>query len=508
MRVITREQSQNLDRMAMGDYGISGEDLMGNAGLKLAEFIRLNLVDIHSPKVGIVCGKGNNGGDGFAAGERLHLWGFNVTIYAMVENNAIDGDALIYSDRCQKNGLQIRFNNQLPSTIPKFDLMVDAVLGTGFSGSVRADTIPWLEWINTCKLIVSADISSGVDATTGTADPHAVNADDTVSMGYSKLGMSIEPGKSFSGHIHSVDIGFPDIINELDGRLWSVISEKEIRAILKPLAKTTHKHVQGKVLFVAGSIGMTGAAYMTTMAALRCGAGLTITCAPASLNSIYEAKITEGMTIPCPDEESGIFTQLNYDTIMNCVDWCDVVAIGPGLGQDNRTHELVESLIKTIEKPMVIDADGLRPFYRNIELFQNIKSDFVITPHIGELSQLMDIPTEFIQKDLPGTIEKIMAKLPGILVAKFAPSLVAWQGQGAVNSTGNPGLATAGTGDVLTGIIASFMAQGFGTIEAAKLGIFIHGRAADKWTEMNSQRGMIASDLLSQIGSTFRDYES
>ncbi|MBL7010528.1 MAG: NAD(P)H-hydrate dehydratase [Candidatus Marinimicrobia bacterium] len=508
MRLVTGEQSKQLDRLAMENHDISGETLMGNAGEKLAEFIRSKLMDIHNPNIGIVCGKGNNGGDGFAASDILNKWGFRVTIYSMVDQNEITGDAKIFLDRCEKNGLPIIYNINLPTSKPVFDLMVDAVLGTGFSGNIREETIPWIQWMNDCKQTVSADIPSGVNATTGTADIHAVIADHTVSMGYPKVGMTIEPGKSHSGHMHSVDIGFPEIVDKLDGRSWTIISEKEIQSILKPMEKSTHKHVQGKVLFVAGSLGMTGAAYLSTMGALRSGAGLTITCAPASLNAIYEEKITEGMTVSCEDDGQGIFTEKNYDIIMKWVDWCDVIAMGPGLGQNEQTSELVHSMVKTIEKPMVIDADGLRAFYHNPQLFRKINSDFVITPHMGELSQLTDISTELIQNDLPGSMEKFMSNFPGVLVAKFAPSLVAWKGQGGVNSTGNPGLATAGTGDVLTGLIASFMAQGFSAVEAAKLGVFIHGKAADQLAKIISQRGLIASDLFSQIGIILRNYES
>jgi NAD(P)H-hydrate epimerase len=204
----------------------------------------------------------------------------------------------------------------------------------------------------------------------------------------------------------------------------------------------------------------------------------------------------------------GFFTESNYDTIMKWVDWCDAIAIGPGLGQDDRTSALVKTLVKTIDKPMVIDADGLRPFYNCPELFQEIQSEFVITPHVGELSQLSGISSELITNDFPGSIDKFMSNFPGVLVAKFAPSFVAWNGQGAVNSTGNPGLATAGTGDVLTGMIASFIAQGFSTVEAAKVGIYTHGKAADQLAIKSSQRGLIASDLLNQLGTVLRDYES
>jgi NAD(P)H-hydrate epimerase len=253
---------------------------------------------------------------------------------------------------------------------------------------------------------------------------------------------------------------------------------------------------------------MTGAAYLATMAALRSGVGLTITCAPSSLNLVYEEKITEGMTISCEDKERGYFTEENYDEIMAWIDWCDVFSIGPGIGQNTGTARLVEKIVKTIDKPMVIDADGLVPFYNNFDLFNKIKNEFIITPHIGELSNLLGKTAKSIQKDLPKTIDEMMPSFPGILIAKFAPSLVAWETLGAVNSTGNAGLATAGSGDVLTGIVSSLMAQGYHAVEAAKSAVFIHGKASDQLAKSISQRGMISGDLLYKIGRVLQAYES
>ena len=508
MRLITREQAQELDHLAMTKHDISGESLMGNAGQKIAEFVQSQLINIHNPNIGIVSGKGNNGGDGFAVGEFLNNLGFKITIYSLVEKNNITGDAKIFHDHCGRDKVAIIYDHKPPVTKPDFDLMIDALLGTGFTGPMRDNLFSWVEWINDCKWIVAADIPSGVNANNGYVGEYAVKAQHTVTMGYSKLGMMIEPGKSNSGEVHPVDIGFPNIISDLNGRSWSTITDKEIHDIIKPVHKSTHKHIQGKVLIVAGSKGMTGAAYLATMAALRSGVGLTITCAPSSLNLVYEEKITEGMTISCEDKERGYFTEENYDEIMAWIDWCDVFSIGPGIGQNTGTAKLVKKIVKTIDKPMVIDADGLVPFYNNFDLFNKIKNEFIITPHIGELSNLLGKTAKSIQKDLPKTIDEMMPSFPGILIAKFSPSLVAWETLGAVNSTGNAGLATAGSGDVLTGIVSSFMAQGYHAVEAAKSAVFIHGKASDQLAKSISQRGMISGDLLYKIGRVLQAYES
>ncbi len=508
MRVLSREQAQSLDQLSMDVHGIPGETLMGNAGEKIAAHVQSVLGDIHSPKIGIVCGKGNNGGDGFAAGYSLRTRGFNITIYVLMEKSDIKGDSLIFHDKCLTNSVSIFYAKSLPELKPKYDLMIDAILGTGFFGELREKLLSWTEWLNEDHITVSADMPSGVNANTGHVAKGAVRANQTITMGSAKLGMTLEQGKTNCGEIHSVDIGFPNILQDIEGRKWSVIQDMTIRSILHPLDKATHKHAQGKVLVLAGSSGMTGAAYLTSMAALRSGAGLVISFAPESLHPIYETKITEGMTVNCADEGRGYFTIENYDTIMEHVNWCDVLAIGPGLGDHNDTVALVEKLVKNVNKPMVIDADGLRPFYGNNALFNAIEGDFIITPHAGEFSKLTGDSIEDVQNDYPGAIESFMADFTGVLLAKYSPSLVALKSKGYVNSTGNPGLATAGSGDVLTGVIASFIAQGIQIEDAAKAGMYIHGKAGDQLAKSMSQRGLIASDLLNQIGSVIADYES
>ena len=372
---------------------------------------------------------------------------------------------------------------------------------------MKDELLLWTAWLNEDQITVSADIPTGVNANTGHVATGAVCAGQTITMGFEKLGMALEPGKSHSGSIHQEDIGFPNIIDDLEGRKWSVIQDDDIRSILHPLKKTTHKHVQGKVLVLAGSTGMTGAAYLTSIAALRSGAGLVITFAPESLHSVYERKITEGMTVPCGDDGKGYFTLSNYDTIMEKIAWCDTMVIGPGLGGNDDTALLVEKLVQHVNKPLVIDADGLRPFYGNEALFNSIKGNFIITPHLGEFSRLTGESVENVRTDYPKAIESFISDFNGVLLAKYSPSLVAWESKGCVNSTGNPGLATAGSGDVLTGIVASFIAQGMSTEDAAKLGMYIHGKAGDQLANAISQRGMIASDLLIHIGKVISDYE-
>ena len=507
MHLLTQNQAKELDNLSSSDYDISSDSLMKNAGKEAANFIISKFENMEPQKVAIVCGKGNNGGDGFATALHLNKSNHNVVIFSIFKSEFLSSSSSAFHDQCIDNKIEIFYDANPKDIESKFDIIVDAILGIGFSGELKDNLAPWIEWINKGDTIISLDIPTGVNGDTGTIASHIVNANITITMGKIKVGMLIQPGRAFCGDIYPVDIGFPSIIDKLNGRKWRQITEGDIKSKVIPLKADTHKYQQGKVLILAGSVGMTGAAYLSTMGALRSGVGLTMTCAPSSLNNIYEQKITEGMTLVCEDGGKGYFSKNNYDLIMENVEWCDAFIIGPGLGVYDEVFQLVNKLVKNVEKPMVIDADGLRVFNNNLNLFKEINSNTVITPHLGELSRLVDMKSEIVLNNLIDVIDNFMNDYSGVLMAKFSPSLVASNLKGYVNSTGNAGLATAGSGDVLTGIIASLIAQGYALDDAALIAMFVHGKAADQLAKSISQRGMIASDLLYKIGRIFSDYE-
>jgi NAD(P)H-hydrate epimerase len=507
MRLLTKEQSRELDRRAQDEFGISDQELMGNAGQKIAEAVVKHLADQHDPCIGIICGKGNNGGDGFAAAAILKSKGFRVHLFYLGDESSLSGAPRHYYEQCIQQGLAVDFYTNLPDELPEFNLVIDCLLGTGFKAPLREVMVPWVQWINSLDAdVVSADIPSGVEANTGRLDPVAVHADLTVTMGLGKLGLYLEPGKSHAGIIQVVDIGFPEI-DKLDGRQWHLTTEQNVHSWLKPLQSRTHKHAQGKVLLVAGSTGMTGAAYLATMGALRSGAGLAVACAPASLDSIYEIKITEGMTVPCEDEGQGYLSVNHYPVIEDWFDWCDAIVIGPGLGQAEGTRELVKKLIRSAPKPLILDADGLRAAYEDPTILNAAQYPVVLTPHYGEFSRLVNLSPDKIQQNLVATIDRFLEKINCILVLKNAPTCLAWNHTGFVNSSGNPGLATGGTGDVLSGVIGGLLAQGHEPEKAAVLGVYLHGKAADEVAVEKGQRGLLASDLLSHIPSVLKAYE-
>ena len=252
---------------------------------------------------------------------------------------------------------------------------------------------------------------------------------------------------------------------------------------------------------------MTGAAALCSLGAFRVGAGLVISAAPSSINDIYEKKITEAMTLICEDNNHGYFLLNNFDEVSKKFEWADVVIIGPGIGCHNQTINFAKKIIRTCEKPMIIDADGLRVFNRNNTLFSDIKAPFVITPHYGELSRILDEDVKIINNQFTSIFDDFMEKFNGVLVAKNAPSCILHKNNVSINSSGNPGLATAGTGDVLAGMIGGFVAQGLNIEDASKLAVNIHGKAADNYVIKKGMRGMIASDILNEIPLLISDYE-
>jgi len=507
MRLLTRDQSRTLDKIAMEDHGIPGIELMGKAGEKVAQTAQQMVAEIPDPAITIICGKGNNGGDGFAAAASLKKDGFTPRILSLVKADSIQGDALHYYQQCLQNGLTVEFPETVPNSLLEGDLVIDALLGTGFRGALRPPLDDWINWINSASLpVLSIDIPSGLDANTGQINPVAIWATKTVTMGYSKLGLHLKHGRNLTGEVIPVDIGFPKT-SHIPGLKWHLFSEVQVKESLSPLSVDTYKHRQGKVLIIAGSQGMTGAAILSTYGALRCGAGLVLTCAPSSLHPIYETTILEGITQPCMDKGKGFFCALSIEDIQTKLEWCDAVAIGPGLGAHPETQTFLEQLLPGLNKPTVIDADGLRVFHNHRLDFSALKFPFIITPHWGEWCTLTGVPVAELQDEFPQAVASFMDKFPGVLVLKDAPTVTCHQNTAVVNSTGNPGLATGGTGDVLTGMIATFLAQGLDPFQAAQVAVYLHGKTADVVAASQSQRGLLASDLLNTLPTLLKPYD-
>jgi NAD(P)H-hydrate epimerase len=507
MKLLTKRQSQELDRIAIKEMGIPGATLMGNAGIEVAKTALQILGKIKNPVVLVICGKGNNGGDGFKAALELNIKGIAVQIITLPEKEKITGDARIYYDQCIEQKIELVHSSDIPFS-SDYDLIIDAIFGTGFSGQIRSPISKITNWINQQSIpVLAVDIPSGVDAENGDVADESVKADVTVTMGYKKVGMQLAPGRQQCGEIEVVEIGFPDKYYELPGLKWSLIDPKLPEVLLNPPVVDTYKHRQGKVLIIAGSTGMTGAAILSSMASIRAGAGLVLTCAPSSLNSIYEGNIIEGLTISCDDENLGYLCEHNFVQIDPHLKWCDCVLIGPGLGGAESTVKLIEQVIQSTNKPVVIDADALRPLAAGNIKLSSLDKNAVITPHFGEFEAINGIPQKEINYKLTTFLAEFMQQFAGTLVLKRATTMILNNSRAVVNTSGNQGLATGGTGDVLSGMIASYIAQGLGSYEAAQLGVYIHGLAAELSSKSKGYRGLIASDLLDKIPEVVSAYE-
>ena len=513
MKVVTPQQMRRLDRKAIREAGIPGRVLMENAGEAVADQVRSILNSRPSrSRVILIAGKGNNGGDALVAARLLHLSGVKTVTYLLAGRSDLQEEAAFNWTRlreCHAPREKVAGPgqvSQLSSAIASADLVVDGILGTGLKGTVRGLPARVIKMINASSaLVVAVDIPSGLDGETGEASGAAVRAAVTVTMGLPKTGLVRGEGLDYCGRVVVADIGFPpELAEKVPGRL-EMISGGELSLLLSPRRPVSHKGSFGRVLVLAGSPGFTGAAALSSRAALRAGAGLVTLGIPESLNPVLEAKCTEVMTLPLPETPHRTFSLRAERQILDFCRRADVAVLGPGLSRNEETGELVRTLVRRCPCPLVIDADGLNLIARDVSLLRSARSSLILTPHPGEMARLTGLP--------PGEIlanrEKIargFARRYGVtVVLKGAGTLIAPpQGTLRINLTGNPGMATGGTGDVLTGLIAGFQAQGLSPLDAACLGVYVHGRAGDRAAEKVGQISLIASDLLEEVPAVLK----
>ena len=508
MIVVTAAEMRKIDQDTIDGIGIPGIVLMETAG---SEIVRI--IDRHYPTAQRVCilvGKGNNGGDGLVIARQLAHTGREVHIFLVTSPDSFTGEARINLNIAYNLGLQIEETLTDASTYVRncgCELLVDAIFGTGLHSDVREPISKIINEINTLPIpILAVDLPSGLDADTGNPLGTCVKADRTVTIGLPKRGLLLHPGAELTGQLDIVDIGFPQQVIEKQDINVNWTTKKEAACWLPPRATASHKGSYGRVLVVAGSTGMTGAASLTSEAALRSGAGLVTLAIPKSLNAILEVKLSEVMTLPLPETEIGSLAESATQFILEYAEKNEsILAIGPGLSQHPETVTLVHQLIKEnreqeLELRMVIDADGLNAIAKAKELFPLLGEDAVLTPHLGEMARLTDSPITELVANRISTAEEFAQKYGVTLILKGAPTVISeTKGKVWINSTGNPGMATAGMGDVLTGVIAGLMAQKVSSVKAATLGVYLHGLAGDIAAETSGRHGLIASDVLRTI---------
>ncbi len=478
--------------------------LMENAGIKIFELIKKQFQTIHP--VYIFCGKGNNGGDGLVVARHLINHSYPVYVFLTCKPDDLTGDTFINAQIVEKMGgmiTVIESEKDFPA-VAREGIILDGLLGTGVTGDVRGLYASIISWINQQELpVISIDLPSGLNADTGDFGHLCVHADYTVTMGELKRGILMPPGAKYAGDIYIADIGFPRSLREQLDPATYVIQKHDIAERLPHRASDSHKGNFGKVFILAGSRGMTGAAILSSSATLRAGAGLAKLGIPQSLNCIIESRCFEVISVPLDETASGTLASGAKAKIHNLLDWADVFVLGPGLTVHAETTQLVRELIEETSLPMVLDADGITMFEEQALFIQNHFKG-ILTPHPGELSKLSGISIADIIKD-PIEIARSQARiLNNVLVLKGSPTVIASpEGDVYINSTGNSGLATGGSGDVLTGIIGGLLAQNIPVLDAAVCGVYLHGLAADIAVEEVNERSLIASDLLVYLSEAF-----
>ena len=512
MQVVTAEEMAALDNTAIEQYGIPGIVLMENAGRQVTQVI-VELLDqeIYRKKVVIFAGKGNNGGDGFVIARHLHNIGATVDILLFTDPAQIFGDAAVNLNiwlRMGQSVTQVAIGSvkaQAEAAVNSADVLVDALYGTGFKGVVPELAAFVIELANNSgKKVVCVDIPSGIEADTGRVNGPCFQADHTVTFALPKLGLLLEPGSNYVGKLHIVDISLPPVLLKAKDYKRHLLEAKAVKAWLPRRSSGAHKGDCGRVLILAGSQGMTGAACLTAQAAIRAGAGLVTLGVPEGLHDIMEVKLTEVMTVPLPQTARKTLSLAAWEDIAALLGRVDVLALGPGLSIHPETVDLVRKILGELRIPAVIDADGLNALAGQIGMISRVKAPLVLTPHPMEMARLLNITSEEVLSNRYDAVDQLAKEGNCVALLKGSRTLVTDGHDLYINATGNPGMATGGSGDVLTGIIAALMAQGLEPLKAAAAGAFVHGRAGDLALRDKGVMGLIASDLLENLPEAFK----
>ena len=488
-------EQRALDQWTIEEIGVPGLYLMERAGAGLAA-----LVEHVAPSgaVAVVCGKGNNGGDGYVAARLLRQWGRAVRVLTIAPVDELQGDAHTNAER-------------LPGPPPEpFDAgslagaraIIDALLGTGFAGEPRDPAASAIKAINQAAaaaedtIVVACDVPSGVNGSTGEVEGAAVRADATATFHAAKPGLWISPGKAHAGEVHVIDIGIPGGGPSEPRIGW--ISHRVTDAIPRRGRDST-KFAAGSVLVCGGSIGLTGAPSMASEAAMRAGAGYVTAFVPASLNLIFEVRLLEVMTVPLPDAE-GALDPAGVEVVLERAPRADALVLGPGLGRRDGAFELARTVAARAELPLLIDADALNAHAGRLASLAARPAATVLTPHAGELARLLDSDSAAVGARRLDNARRAAAEARAVVVLKGDDTIVAdADGRVGVNRGGAPALATAGTGDVLSGVIGAYLGKGMDPFHAACAGVFVHATAGRLAAQRLGPEGVIARDVIEAL---------
>lgn len=512
LRVLNTRQMRAADRRAIDEVGIPSIVLMENAGRQVVAALESLVDDLPSRVVAILCGTGNNGGDGFVVARALQQRGLEPSVFLIGTTADVRGDARINLDILGQLGTPIVEIADASawelhgSEVTGADLVVDAIVGTGLNRPLSGlhETIV-LDVNASGASVVAIDLPSGVSADSAEPLGPSIHAAVTVTLAAPKVPLVLPPAEHTAGDVVIADIGIPPfVLDDVEGPRLYLLTREYVRTLVPPRSPDAHKGDFGRVVVVAGSIGMSGAAALSARAALRTGAGLVTVATPASVQPVVAGLGSEFMTVPLPDAD-GRVTAEAVDRVLDLP--ADVVAVGPGLGTGPGVTAFVRALLERCETPLILDADALNACAGDpAVLVGREERPVVITPHPGEMARLIGCATEDVQANRVGLASEFAARHGVTVVLKGYRTVIATpDGDVFVNPTGSPGMATAGSGDVLTGMIAAALAQLLDPSTACQLATYLHGAAGELADADEGEMSMVAGDIVSHIGDAVQE---
>ncbi len=515
MRLLRSEEMKLVEQYA-AKTGLTYQRMMENAGSACARNIRNELEkdDLRKTRVAVVCGKGNNGGDGFVVARKLYENGYNVCVvlasgyptsqeatymYKLVLDQSI---RTVWYDADTEIALQ---------TIRNAEVVVDAVFGFSFAGVLDEDMRALIKEMSASDAVKFAiDVPSGVYTDSGYCDPDCFKADYTIAISALKPAHIIHPASECCGDIIIANIGIPEECYRVVGDNIYTYNKAEVKKLFPQRRITAHKNTFGHVLCICGSRTMAGAPVLAASAALRSGAGLVTLAFPESLYNVVSHKLTEALLMPLTENEDGTLSASCLKKLLASLDKYDAIVIGCGMGVNEDTCAVLRSIVASSEVPVVVDADGLNILSKELTLLSEAKSKIVLTPHIGEMQRLSKLEKNVILSDKINVAQRFAEKLGVHLVLKGTNTVVSAPDSKRVyiNNTGNTGLSKGGSGDVLAGIIGGFIAQGFELNDALTSAVFVHGYTGDIVSERTSRSGMLPSDVVSELAYSLRYFEN
>ena len=499
MKVSRVSEMRILDRKAIEEFGIAAEILMENAG-QAVYFALQNEFGIEGRRFVVFCGLGNNGGDGFVVARKICSNGGAVKVVLLGNPGRFKGAAKINFDILSRLPIemrQIESVEEVKAEVAHCDCIVDAILGTGLTREVTGLYRNVIELINgSGKPVFSVDIPSGVHGDTGKAMGVAVRADVTITFGLPKIGNMLFPGHDLGGKLYVSHISFPPLIYDADTLKVEINSPIE----LPPRDKDGHKGDFGQALFIAGAAGYFGAPYFSALSFLKAGGGYSRLVAPRSIVPFIASKGNEIVFVPQAETGSESIAFQNKQTLLELSTRMDIVVLGPGLSLESETQQLARELTAEIDKPLLVDGDGITAVCQDLRVVKERQAETILSPHLGEMSRLTGTSVREIDDSKVDVLQRTATKLNATVVLKGAHSLIGYpDGRVFINTSGNPGMATAGSGDVLTGTIVAMFGLGLPLQTAVRQGVFVHGLAGDLAAEDRGEDGITAQDILDYL---------